>query len=254
MPTAEIIHGDCLDVLRSMPDGSVDAVITDPPYSSGGAVRSDRNAKTTDKYRGWSQNEDGSSKKPSAIYPEFTGDSRDQRAYGYWCALWLGECLRVSKPGAFLFMFTDWRQLPTATDALQAGGWVWRGTLVWDKKIGRPMRGRFRNHLEYIIWGTNGPTNDPNNVYPSSLFQHAPPTSSSRQHLTEKPVALIGDILPVVPVGGVVFDPFAGSGTTGVACVQTGRRFIGIEREAAYVEIARKRIADAQAQLGLGVA
>lgn len=252
--SAEIIHGDCLEVMRGMPDASVDAVITDPPYSSGGAYRSDRNAKTTDKYRGWSQGEDGSSKKPAAKYPEFTGDSRDQRAYGYWCTLWLSECLRISKPGAFIFMFTDWRQLPTATDALQAGGWVWRGVLVWDKKIGRPMKGRFRNHIEYILWGTNGPTSDPNEVYPSSLFQHAPPTSTSRLHLTEKPVSVITDLLPVVRPGGLIFDPFAGSGTTGVAALETGRSFIGIEREATYVEIARRRITESQAQTTLAVA
>ena len=53
--------------------------------------------------------------------PDFTGDDRDQRAYGYWCALWLAECLRVTKPGGACLMFTDWRQLPATRDAIQAG-------------------------------------------------------------------------------------------------------------------------------------
>jgi site-specific DNA-methyltransferase (adenine-specific) len=246
--TWTVEHGDCLDVMRGLPDASVDAVVCDPPYSSGGQFRSDRNANPTDKYRGFSHSPEGT-RKPAASYTTFSGDSRDQRSYGYWCALWLGECLRVSKPGAFLFMFTDWRQLPTASDAIQAGGWVWRGLLVWDKGIGRPMRGRFRNHVEYVLWGTNGPTVEPNDVYPSTVFRHTPPTSSSRVHLTEKPVALVADLLVVVRPGGLVLDPFCGSGTTGVACVATQRRFIGIERDTEHVATARRRLADAQPEL-----
>jgi site-specific DNA-methyltransferase (adenine-specific) len=60
----------------------------------------------------------------------FSGDSRDARAYGYWVALWVGELQRVVVPGGVVGMFTDWRQLPTTTDAIQAGGMVWRGDVV----------------------------------------------------------------------------------------------------------------------------
>ena len=55
-------------------------------------------------------------------HPTFEGDNRDQRGWGYWCSLWLGQCRRVSEPGAAICVFTDWRQLPTATDIVQAGG------------------------------------------------------------------------------------------------------------------------------------
>jgi DNA modification methylase len=76
-----------------------------------------------------------------------------------------------------------------------------------------------------------------------------------REHQTQKPVELMRRLVRVVaPLGGTVLDPFAGSGSTGVACIEEGRSFIGIEREAAYVDIARRRIADAQAQTTLGVA
>lgn len=107
--------GDALAVLAQLDTAAVDAIITDPPYSSGGMTRGDRTAATTTKYV--------SSGQPRA---EFAGDNRDQRAYGYWCALWLSEALRATRPGGICAHFADWRQLPTTTDALQAGGWVWR--------------------------------------------------------------------------------------------------------------------------------
>lgn len=59
-------------------------------------------------------------------YPSFPGDVKDQRSWGYWCTLWISECLRTLKNGGYFLMFSDWRQLPTATDALQAGGVIFR--------------------------------------------------------------------------------------------------------------------------------
>jgi site-specific DNA-methyltransferase (adenine-specific) len=240
--------GDCLDVMREIPAGSVDAVVTDPPYSSGGQFRGDRMGSTSSKYNGWSANADGSSRQPTADYPEFTGDNRDQRGYLYWCALWLSECRRILRPGGVVMMFTDWRQLPTTTDAIQAGGLVWRGVVVWDKGIGRPVKGRFRNHVEYVCWGTSGPMTDVNDVYPSSVFRATPPTHTARVHRTEKPTELLAGLMQIVSEGGTVFDPFMGSGTTGVACVQTGRNFIGIEIDPTYFAIAEKRIREAMMQ------
>ncbi len=153
----QLHHGEALAFLRDLPGACVDGVITDPPYSSGGMLRGDRQQATESKYRGWSQNEDGSSREPTAVYAGFTGDNRDQRGYLVWFTLWASECLRLARPGAHFLTFTDWRQLPTTTDAVQAAGWVWRGLAVWDKGIGRPMRGRFRNHVEYLVWATAGP-------------------------------------------------------------------------------------------------
>ena len=114
--------GEALAMLQTLPDASVDALITDPPYSSGGAFRGDRMGSTTTKYV---DNRD------TLHRADFAGDNRDQRAYGYWCGLWLSECLRIVRPGGIACLFTDWRQLPTTTDALQAGGWVWRGIAAW---------------------------------------------------------------------------------------------------------------------------
>ena len=245
-----IYHGESLDVLRHLDSGSVAAIVADPPYSSGGMFRSDRQADPAAKYRGWSQNADGSSKKPASDTGTFSGDSRDQHGYEFWSALWMSQACRIATPAAQSFVFTDWRQLPTTSDALQAGGFVWRGRLVWDKGVGRPMKGRFRNHLEYIVWGSNGPMPPADDVYPSTLLCHSPPGSGQRVHLTQKPEALVRELLSVTPKG-VVLDPFMGSGTTLRAAKDLGREVIGIEIDERYCEIAADRLSQEVLDLGM---
>ena len=144
---ARLYLGDCLDVLREIEPG-IDAVITDPPYSSGGAFRSDRTMGTATKY----VNTDS-----LATYrKEFSGDNRDQRAFLLWCSIWLSMLLRRATPGASLAVFTDWRQLPTMSDAIQSGGWVWRNLVTWWKRGVRMQRGRFSLSAEYILSASAG--------------------------------------------------------------------------------------------------
>lgn len=139
-------------------------------------------------------------------------------------------------------MFTDWRQLPAATDAFQFGGWTWQGVVVWDKGVGRPMKGRFRNHLEYVVWGTHGSA-DRSEDYPSALIA-VPTVGTEREHVTQKPVELLQELLRVVPGENLtVLDPFMGSGSTVVAAKYAGHRAIGVEVEERYCEIAAKRCA-----------
>lgn len=234
-------HGDALAVLRDLPTASVDALITDPPYSSGGMVRGDRMGSQASKYVG-----SGPDGKTSRTFVEFTGDTRDQRAYAYWCALWLGECLRVLKPGAPALIFTDWRQMPTTVDALQSGGLIWRGIAVWDKTDcgGRPQMGRFRAQSEFIVWGSAGPMPDLVGKALPGVFRHF--TDRDKEHATAKPVKLMRDLVQIVPEGGIVLDPFAGSATTGVAALIEGRRFVGCEMNDHYAEVARRRLETAE--------
>jgi site-specific DNA-methyltransferase (adenine-specific) len=243
-----IYHGEALAVLDDLPSASVDGVIADPPYSSGGMMRGDRMNKTADKYGGFTMR-DGKWA-ATATGGDFTGDNRDSRAYGYWTALWTSECLRLARPGAPIMAFADWRQLPTTTDGIQAGGWVWRGVMVWDKGVGRPMKGRPRNHVEFIVWGSHGPMDgDDNPVYLSSVYRFPPP--EDREHLTQKPVELISSVSALVRPNGLVLDPFMGSGTTLVAAKATGRRAIGIEMDERHCEVAATRCS--QDVLGLVV-
>jgi site-specific DNA-methyltransferase (adenine-specific) len=234
----EIHHGECLAFLRSLPTASVDAIITDPPYSSGGMHMTSRTQRdTATKYIVNSGQTD---------HRNFSGDNRDQRSWTLWCTLWLSEALRVAKPGAPVIVFTDWRQLPATTDVLQAAGATWRGVFPWCKPAGRPGgRGRFRNATEFAVWGSNGdmPARDDLEYLPG--FHIESTRRKDKHHITGKPTELMRVMVQACPPGGVILDPFAGSGTTGVAALLEGRRFIGAELDAQNADTARIRMDDA---------
>lgn len=223
-----IYHGDVLDILPSL-DG-VGGVVTDPPYSSGGAFRGDRMASTVTKY----VNSD------TAIYrPEFAGDNRDQRSFTVWCTLWLNAARQSALPGAPLLSFIDWRQLPSLSDAVQCGGWLWRNVAVWWKPGIRMQRGRFSSSAEYLIYATNGPANE-GQASPQNVFSFAP--VDEKEHIAQKPVEVMRWALGVVPTGAVVLDPFMGSGSTLRAAKDMGHPAIGIDSDERYCEIAAKRL------------
>jgi site-specific DNA-methyltransferase (adenine-specific) len=232
--------GDCLEVLPTV--GMVDAVITDPPYSSGGQFRGDRAQEASAKYV-----QSGSGNKEIS---SFSGDNRDQRSFHFWSALWSSAALRVTKDGGIGAFFTDWRQLPISTDYMQAGGWVWRGVVPWVKPSYRPSMGRFGAQCEYLVWGSAGPLPVEREVgCLPGFYKYNPP--QDREHITQKPEELMADIIQIVPVGGIVLDPFMGSGTTGVAAVTQGRRFVGIEMKEEFFDIACRRIEAALREPGL---
>jgi site-specific DNA-methyltransferase (adenine-specific) len=220
-----LYQGDAIELLPELARQGVriDALVTDPPYSSGGMVRGDRMQSTRDKYQ---------STAVDVEHPEFTGDNRDQRGFIAWATLWLMYALEITKPGGVAALFSDWRQLPSMTDALQAGGWVWRGVVPWDKVNARPMPNRFRAQCEFVAWGTNGPRDfgtEGAEYHPGILTERAPP-AADREHATQKPIGIMATLCRVAPVGGLVLDPFAGSGTTLIACAEIGRDCIGFEK------------------------
>jgi len=143
-----LYNGDALAVLRELSDASVDAVVTDPPYSSGGVYAGARQTDPAQKYQ-----QTGTKRQ----YPPMLGDRKDQRSYIMWATLWLSECWRLAKPGAPVLVFSDWRQLPAMTDAVQAAGFEWRGIVVWHKPSARPMLGSFKRDAEFVIHAVKAP-------------------------------------------------------------------------------------------------
>lgn len=223
-----IYHGDCLDVLPSL--SGIGAVVTDPPYSSGGAFRSDRTKSTVEKYvQGGTQ----------TYRPEFAGDNRDQRAFLLWCQFWMSAARVACEPGAPCAVFTDWRQLPTTTDAVQIAGWVWRNVGTWWKPGCRMQKGRFSSSAEYVVYGSNGPVNhgvgNPQNVC-------RVPIENDKSHIAQKPLAVMNWVFKLVPEGATVLDPFMGSGSTLRAAKDAGCPAIGIECDERYCELAASRL------------
>lgn len=227
LPGAKLYQGDCLAVIPGL-DEYFDAVVTDPPYSSGGQSKGNRAASTGAKYLNTS----------STMLPDFAGDSKDQRSYLHWSALWMALCFEKLKPGGLMVVFSDWRQLPVTSDAFQAAGFTWRGVGVWDKAgSARPYKGGFRAQTEFFVWGSKGPL--AGETYSPGLFkvQQKP---GEKLHQVGKPLALMEPL--VAACGPRILDPFMGSGTTGLAALQQGKEFVGIEVSQHYHQVAVDRL------------
>lgn len=239
-----IIHGDALLELRNMHGANYAAIITDPPYASGGMSMAERSRSTRDKYTSY-----GEQGNP---YPDFSGDALAQRAWTSFMHEIMVAARAACKPGAVCALFVDWRQLPALTDAIQWAGWVWRGIAVWDKMNSRPQIGRFRQQCEYIVWGSNGPlpTKRGVSVLPG-LFQVPNVPTQDRWHQTQKPLALMQQVVRICEPGGTILDPFAGSGSTIAAALCEGYKAVGIEQEAHYIDIIRRRMQSVQLRMVL---
>jgi site-specific DNA-methyltransferase (adenine-specific) len=234
-----IIQGDCLSVMRDMADDTFDAVITDPPYCSGGESQRGQSKPTSEKY---------TMAKALSKMPDFF-DALTPSAWRRFTREWLTESRRISKNGAPLLIFCDWRQIGELQDIVTMSGWWIRGLLVWDKKISRNQLGRFRQDAEFIIFASKGrlPT-DRACGFPTRIskgvFSIAQCQAANRNHQTEKPVALMRELVKITTPNGHILDPFCGSGSTNVAAIMEGYQCTGIEITDAYAEVAKRREAE----------
>ncbi|MEV3898257.1 DNA-methyltransferase [Streptomyces anulatus] len=230
-------QGDALSILAGLSDGCVDSVITDPPYNSGGRTAKERTSRSAKaKY---------ASVDAKRELPDFEGENMDQRSYGLWLTQNMTEAHRLTRTGGTALLFTDWRQLPITTDAIQAAGWLWRGVLAWHKPQARPQKGRFTQNCEFIVWASKGPIDAARNpVYLPGLYSASQPSGAKRRHITQKPVEVMRELVKISPEGGTVLDFCAGSGSTGVAALLEGRDFIGVEKTEHYAAIAADRLTE----------
>lgn len=226
--------GDCLEILPTL--GKVDAVVTDPPYCSGAATEAARGAATHQGLRS-----------DTIKNGRFTWFDSDNMTTAGLCELLRSMCVRapISDNGSIL-SFCDWRMATILAPAMESAGLRLRNVVVWDKGHFGAGTG-FRPRHEFILHLTKrSPA-----FYSASVGNviHRPRVGREREHPTQKPVDLIAELIDVVaPSGGVICDPFMGSGTTGVAAAVSGRSFVGIERSEKYFDIACKRIEQAYSQ------
>lgn len=232
-----IHHGDCLDILRTLPDCSADAVVTDPPYCSGGFTETQRRGAKGQGLRSVTLRRDG----------WFDGDVMGTAGLCELLRSVAVQTKRLIRPGGSLLVFCDWRMLVSLQPAIESAGVRLQNLVVWDKGsmgLGQGFRPQHELIMHFTFGGFKGHDNATSNVLKCSRT-HA----SKREHPTEKPVELLRRlVVAATPPGGTVLDPFAGSGTTGVACVLEGRQFIGVEQCAEYVEMAQNRIKAATQQ------
>lgn len=213
-----LLHGDCIDLLPKIPDGSINTIVTDPPY-----------------FLGMTHNGQKGCFNDLAICRPFY-----QKLFT--------EYKRVLKPNGCVYFFCDWRiyafYYPIMNGILGV-----KNMLVWDKVSGPGSFYTYQHEL--IIFHTKRNTFNVKGTRSiltgiRSFSGGAKKTNGEKVHPTQKPVELIEKfITDSTDEGDTVLDTFAGSGTCGVACINTGRRFIGMELDDGYFEIAKKRIESA---------
>jgi DNA modification methylase len=218
-----LIHGDCTNVLREMPDKSVDCIVTDPPYvigAKGGGMAKDLQYLREIEAAGMADGFD---------------------------PVLLDEFLRVLKRPN-LVAFCSRLQLRDYLNWAHKNDLNW-AIICWHKPNPAPlMRNSYLPDTEYAIHFWKGVKLGGHYHTRRRFYVH--PSAKRREfaHPTVKPLHIVKTLLlnAATTPGSLVLDPFAGTATTGVAAIQLGHRFIGVERNADYLAIAQKRLSDAR--------
>ncbi|MBE3638930.1 site-specific DNA-methyltransferase [Mangrovicoccus algicola] len=249
LPLNQILLGDCVEIMNRMPEASVDLIFADPPYNlqlRGDLHRPD-NSKVDAVDDHWDRFD------TFAAYDRFTHD-------------WMKAARRVLKPNGAIWVIGSYHNIFRVGAALQDQGYWILNDVVWRKSNPMPnFRGkRLTNAHETLIWASKSEgakytfnyeavkaMNDDVQMRSDWVIpictghERLKDATGAKAHPTQKPEALLHRVLVATTnPGDVVLDPFFGTGTTGAVAKRLGRDFIGIDREAAYAEVAEKRIAN----------
>lgn len=223
----KLLHGNCLELMKEIPDGSIDLVVTDPPYRT--ITGGDSNGKNSIRPKGMLSG----TRKLFTHQNDITPDA------------WMPEIFRVLKDESHCYVFTNALNLFEMAEESKRAGFKLHNVLVWEKNNCTPSQYYMKN-CEYILFLRKGRAKWITNIGGSKTVHRFNNVIGTKKHPTEKPVDLLEFYIKNSSAAGdKVLDPFMGSGSTGVACVNTGRKFIGIELDAGYFEIAKNRIEDA---------
>ena len=246
LPLDQILQGDCLEILASLPEQSIDLIFADPPY----------NLQLQQEL--W---------RPNRTLVDAVDDEWDQfsgfQAYDQFSRLWLSACRRVLKENGTIWVIGSYHNIYRLGAIMQDLGYWFLNDIVWIKTNPMPnFRGvRFTNAHETLLWAckSKGARYTFNHHAMKSLNDELQMRSDwllpicsgperlkvngKKAHSTQKPAALLYRvILSSSSPGDVVLDPFFGTGTTGAVARMLDRHWIGIEKEVGYIEIARQRL------------
>lgn len=220
-----LILGDARDVMPEI--GRVDLVITDPPYSSGARTDSEKQVR-------------GAMLRSMEDSDWFSHDAMTTWGFNWFIRSVFSDMRQALPEGAHVYVFIDWRQTPNVYGMMEACGFRVNHCLVWNKgHFG--MGAYWRNQHENIVFASNGMPTAMLDRGMGSVITCSNVSPAARVHPTEKPADLLVTLIDAVP-GKVVFDPFMGSGSTGVAAVRAGRSFVGVEINPGHFETACERI------------
>lgn len=275
-----LYNGDCLEVMKDIPDGSVDVVITDIPYGIDYSEWDIRHNNKNSALMGCSPAQEKSRLFKARGKPKNGWSKADKQRpieFQLFCESWLKDLFRLTKPCSPIIMFTGRQYQHRVTIAAENTGFIFKDSLVWDKQ-NAPFRAQNINKVleskciefkeeyrlgnlapvaEPILWlfkpykigstiTENFITSGLGCVETSEVKSNIISVSSKikdRKHETEKPLELMEILIRMFSMEGhTILDLFSGSGTTGVACANTNRNFIGIELDKGYFDIAKDRI------------
>jgi|TARA_B100000446_G_scaffold187946_1_gene219240 modification methylase len=247
LPLNQILAGDCVEVMNSLPENSVDLIFADPPYNLQlkGELHRPDNSRVDAVDDAWDQFD------TFAAYDRFTN-------------AWLKAARRILKPNGAIWVIGSYHNIFRVGAALQNHGYWILNDVVWRKSNPMPnFRGkRLTNAHETMIWASKQEASKYTFNYEAlkSLndgvqmrsdwvlpictgHERLKDENGDKAHPTQKPESLLHRVLVAsTNPGDVVLDPFFGTGTTGAVAKMLGREFIGIEREEAYRKVATKRI------------
>jgi modification methylase len=242
-----IIKGDCIEAMAALPDACIDMIFADPPYNLqlGGDLFRPEGGRVDAVDNDWDKFD------TFAAYDRFT-------------QAWLAEAHRILKPNGTIWVIGSYHNIFRVGTAIQDGGFWILNDVVWCKSNPMPnFKGtRFTNAHETLIWASKGEKskytfnyramktlNDELQMrsdwtFPICGGQERLKRNGVKAHPTQKPEALLYRILlACTKPGDVILDPFFGTGTTGAVAKRLQRHWIGVEREASYIEVATDRIA-----------
>lgn len=249
LPRNEILAGDCIEVMNSLPEASVDLIFADPPYNL--QLKGDLH-------------------RPDNSKVDAVDDAWDRFAsfdtYDRFSADWLAAARRLLKPNGAIWVIGSYHNIFRVGAALQNTGYWILNDVVWRKSNPMPnFRGkRLTNAHETLIWASKsegakytfnyealkqlneGIQMRSDWVLPICTgHERLKDEAGDKAHPTQKPESLLHRVIVATTnPGDVVLDPFFGTGTTGAVAKKLGRDFIGIEREEAYRKVAEARLAD----------
>lgn len=214
MELNQVIHGDCLEIIKSIPSESFDLTLSDPPYGM-----SYQSSRRTDKHE------------------KIALDDSIE-----WFSTFAKELYRVMKNDTHIYIFCNEYAISHFRDDLEDAGFSNKRTLVWVKNnhTSGDLLGDYANKTEFILYAQKGRLLL-NGSRDTNVLQFA--RVNTDNHPTEKPIDLCSYLIEKSSLRGqIVFDPFLGSGTTAVASKNLGRHYIGIELNEKYVETAHSRL------------